>query len=156
MNQKLWTAAGLGAVSGLRTLTGVASVSRELAGRRRLPRSASRLEAWLADDLVAAAVTGLALGELVADKLPGLPDRVAPGPLFGRATVGGVLGALAAGADHRAAGAVAGMAGAVAGAYLGWFLRREAARVTLLPDPAIALVEDAVAVTAGRELAAEL
>ncbi|MFW5951571.1 MAG: DUF4126 domain-containing protein [Gemmatimonadota bacterium] len=156
MNEKLVTAAGLGTVTGLRSMTGLAMVSRELSDRRRLPRGASRLEEWLAEDLVAVTLSALALGEIVADKLPGVPDRIAPGALFGRGLIGGLVGAIAAGADHRAAGAAIGTAAAVCAAYLGWFLRQEAGRATMLPDAAVALVEDAVALASARELAREL
>jgi uncharacterized membrane protein len=155
MNQDLTVAAGLGAVTGLRSMTGLAVLSRTYADRR-VPWRASRLREWLARDAVANTVIALALGELVADKLPGVPDRIAPGPLFGRGLIGAVLGALVAGADQRAAGAAAGAATAIVAAYLGWFARREAGRATFLPDPVVALVEDGLAVTAARELTADL
>jgi uncharacterized membrane protein len=155
-SDRLGVAAGLGAVAGLRSMTPLAMVSRELADRRSLPRGASALEEWLARDLVAIALTGLALGELAADKLPGIPDRISPGPLFGRAMVGGILGAIAVDDDDRPLGILVGVAAAAVGAYLGWFLRREAGRVTMLPDAALALGEDALAVAASRELAQEI
>lgn len=146
----------LGGVTGLRSLTPLAMVSRELSDRRRLPRHASRLEEWLARDTVAITLSALALGEIVADKLPGLPDRISPGPLFGRGLLGGVLGAIAAGPDDRALGALIGTAAAVAGAYKGWFLRRETVRATMLPDAAVAIAEDAFAIAATREVVGEL
>lgn len=156
MSERLWIAAGLGAVTGLRSMSGLALVSRELSDRRRLPGSARRLEAWLAEDMVAVALSALALGEMLADKLPGVPARVAPGPLFGRGLIGGLLGALAVGRDERALGAAVGVAAAVMAAYAGWFLRREAGRATFLPDMAVALAEDAMVVAAARELTNEL
>lgn len=152
MNDWIGTAAGLGAVTGLRSMTGLAMVSRELSDRRRLPRHASRLEEWLAEDMVAVALSGLALGEMVADKLPGIPDRIAPAPLFGRGLIGAVLGALVAGPDDRALGAAVGAGAALAGSWLGWLLRAELGRVLPLPNMAVALAEDAMAVAAAREL----
>lgn len=156
MNVSLGTAAGLGAVTGLRSMTGLAAVSRTLSDRRRLPRSATRLEEWLAEDTVAIVLSALAIGEIATDKLPGIPDRVAPGPLFGRALIGALVGAVAAGPDDRAAGAAVGAGAAITAAWLGWFLRREAGRATLLPDAAIAIAEDALALSAARELVQEL
>ena len=156
MNQWIGTAAGLGAISGLRSMTGLAMASRELSHRRRLPRHASRLEEFLAGDRVALTFSALALGEIVADKLPGIPDRISPGPLFGRGLMGGILGALAAGHDHRAAGAAIGVASAIIGSYVGWLVRREAGRATMLPDIVFALAEDAAALAAAHELASEL
>ena len=40
----------------------------------------------------------------------------------------------------------------MAGAYAGWFLRREAVRATMLPDAALAVGEDALAVAASYEI----
>lgn len=156
MTHWIGTAAGLGAVSGMRSMTGLAMLSRELADRRRLPRNASQLQKWLADDTVAVTLSALALGEMVADKLPGIPDRISPGPLFGRALVGGIVGAAVADADQRPAGVLVGAAAAIAASWTAWFLRREAHRATMLPDAALALAEDAMAVTAAREVLKEL
>lgn len=153
---QLGVAAGLGAVTGMRSLTGLAMVSRELSDRRRLPRHASRLEEWLAEDLVAIALSGLALGELVVDKVPGVPDRIRPSSLLGRGLIGSLLGAIAAGRDDRALGAAVGGAAAVVASFAAWFARAQAARITMLPDPALALAEDALALAAAREVAREL
>ena len=155
-SDRLAMAAGLGLVTGLRSMTPIAMVSRELSDRRRLPRHASRLEEWLARDMVAVTLSALALGEILADKLPAIPARVSPGPLVGRGVLGGVVGALAADVDERALGAVVGAAAAVVGAWAGWFLRREAVRATMLPDAALALGEDALAVAASYEIVKEL
>lgn len=154
MRDELITAAGLGAVTGLRSLAALALTARELSGRR-VPRGAVKLRQWLARDDLAAGLAVLSVGELIADKLPGLPDRIGPGPLGGRAVIGGLLGALAV-ERNRLAGAVAGCAAAVASAYGGWFLRREVARATTIPDPVIAVAEDAVAITTAARLTGRL
>lgn len=159
MKRSLGTAVGLGAVTGLRSLTGAALLARELSHEER-PRwrshRRSRLERWLEEPAVARTLQVLAAGELIADKLPGTPDRIAPPSLAGRAVIGGLLGAICAGEDRRSAGAAVGAGAAVAAAFAGWWLRREAGRATYLPDAAIAIAEDAVAVAAGRELTAEI
>lgn len=151
MKRSLATAAGLGFVSGLRSMQGLAWVSRDLSSRR-VPRRAGRLERWLARDDVALLLTAGAVGELAVDKLPGIPDRIAPPPLLGRAAAGGVVGAVAAGRGQEAVGATLGAVAAVAGTFAGWFVRREAGRRTGLPDAVLALVEDAVAIASAREL----
>ncbi len=155
-SDRLAMAAGLGLATGMRSMTPIAMVSRELSDRPRLPRHASRLEEWLARDMVAVTLSAMALGELVADKLPGIPARVSPAPLFGRGVLGGVVGALAAGEDDRALGAVVGAIAAVVGSYAGWFLRREAVRATMLPDAALAVGEDALTIAASYEIVQEL
>lgn len=160
MNRSLATAAGLGAVTGLRSMTGAALVARELSTRgapsRWRRRSHSTLERWLTDRKVARALQVMAAGEILVDKLPGAPDRVAPASLAARAAVGAILGAAVAGDERRGAGAAVGAVAAIAACFAGWWLRREAGRATHLPDAALAVAEDAVAVAAARELAAEV
>jgi uncharacterized membrane protein len=148
--EELIAAVGLGAVTGLRSMTALALIARELSGRT-LRRPAGRLQRWLARDRVAAAIGLLAVGEIIADKLPGLPDRIRPGPLGGRAGIAGLLGAMAVDRG-RLAGACTGAAAAVGAAHGGWWVRRELSRSTALPDPIIALLEDAVAIVTAGEL----
>jgi uncharacterized membrane protein len=150
MNRSLATAAGLGAVTGMRSMQALAWVSRDLS--RRLPRKANRLERWLAAHPVSLGLSAFALGELVADKLPVAPDRVRPGPLLGRAVLGACVGAVAAPRGRELAGAAVGATAATAAAAAAWYLRREAQRATRLPDPVFGMVEDAVAAALAREL----
>lgn len=153
MDRSLATAAGLGAVSGLRTMQGLAWVSHALSSHR-VPRRATGLERWLARRDVATAIAGLASAELAADKLPAIPARITLPPMLGRALAGAMVGAVAAGRDRQIAGAAVGASAAVAASFAGWFLRREMGRVTLLPDLAVALAEDALTVALARELVA--
>ncbi len=136
-SQRYLRAFGIGLVSGLRSLTGPA---------------AARIRAGGAPALV---LPLLALGELVADKLPGIPARTAPPSLIVRALAGGFAGSSLTGRDgDRRIGFALGAAGAVAGAYLGLRLRTAARNASGLPDPVVALVEDVVAVSAGLLLSA--
>lgn len=151
MTRSLMTAAGLGAVSGLRSMQALAWVSRSLAGQPPA-RGAGPLERLLSHDLVAGALATAAAGELAVDKHPSAPDRIHPTALLGRVAAGAAVGSVAAGRDQQLLGAVAGAGCAVAAAYAGWFLRREAGRVDLLPDMAMALAEDALAVALARRL----
>ena len=148
MTDRLLAAAGLGAATGLRSMTGLALASRELTGRSA--GDADALREWLADDTVSYVLTGLAIAELVADKLPEVPDRVDPAPLAARGVVGAVVGAMAGGEDYWAAGAAIGAAAAVASAWLGWAVRKEAGWATGLPDPVLAVLEDVAAVSTAR------
>ena len=151
MTHSLGSAAGLGVVSGLRSMQGLAWTSRSLAGRRPV-RGVGHLERFLSHDLVAGALSVAAAGELAVDKHPSTPDRTHPAALLARAAAGAAVGSIAAGRDHRLLGALTGAGCAVAGAYAGRFLRREAGRVTSLPDIAFAVAEDAVAVSMARRL----
>src|SRR5579871_1554076 len=51
---------------------------------------------WISHLSVAIALTVLALGEMIGDKLPRVPDRVSAGPLVWRLVLGGLAGAIAA------------------------------------------------------------
>ena len=130
-------ALGIGLVSGLRSLTGPAAARVRLGGTPAL------------------VLPLLALGELVADKLPGIPPRTSPPALAARALAGGFAGASLVGDEgDRRIGFALGAAGAVAASFLALRLRRAADEATGLPDPLIALVEDAAAISAGLLLSA--
>ena len=90
----LLRAAALGAASGSRSTAGVTAVA--LASRRGDPgRVASGL-----GSTAGTAVSGvLALGELVSDKLPATPSRLAPPALGGRVLLGGTAAAAEARRD---------------------------------------------------------
>ena len=89
-------------------------------------------------------------GELVGDKLPSTPSRVAGGAIVGRVVAGAVVG-LAMGttelrADRRVQGALVGAVGAIVGSFAGYLGRKAVVERTGLPDVAVALVEDALTV----------
>ena len=87
----------------------------------------------------------------MGDKLPMTPSRLAPGPLFGRVVGGAVAGALVA-RDVRGSawtGALLGPGGAVLGSFAGNKLRAKVVKVSGLPDPLVAIVEDAIALGLG-------
>jgi uncharacterized membrane protein len=83
-------------------------------------------------------------GELVADKLPFAGDRIAPPAVGARVASGAYTGRAVAGAP----GALAAAVSAAAGSYATWRLRRWVGRRTGLPDPLVAVAEDAVALGA--------
>jgi uncharacterized membrane protein len=88
------------------------------------------------------------LGELVADKLPFIPNRTRVGPFVGRIMSGALAGAaLAAGTGQSLPlGAVAGAIGGIAGTLAGYRARTGLVRTLGTPDYVIALAEDVVAV----------
>jgi uncharacterized membrane protein len=127
----------LGAASGARSLLGVATVvARSDASLPPIFR-----QPWTRRLLVAAAA-----GELVADKLPTTPSRLEPPGIAGRLA----LGALAAGLSAQTrkapwlAAAAIGASSAAVSAKVGHDVRARLAQHA--PDPAVAVVEDALAV----------
>jgi uncharacterized membrane protein len=88
----------------------------------------------------------LAIGELIADKLPMIPKRTAPAPLMARVVTGALCGAClcAAAGKSSLAGTLLGGIGAIVGAFLGYGIRR---RLDLhIRDLVVAICEDVVTV----------
>jgi uncharacterized membrane protein len=147
---------GIGMVTGLRSMTGPAVVCWA-AHLGWLNLEGSRL-AFMESTAATYGFSVLALGELVADKLPFIPNRTSPGPLFGRIILGALSGAaicMAAG-PSTIAGAILGAAGGVIGAFAGYRARAGLVRKSRLPDWVIALAEDLVAVGGGLFLVSRL
>ncbi len=140
---------GIGLVTGLRSMTGPALVCWA-AHLGWLNLEGSRL-VFMESTLATYSFSALALGELVADKLPFIPNRTSPGPLFGRVILGALSGAaLCVATGHSLAiGAILGGAGGAMGAFAGYQARARLVKTSRLPDWVIALSEDLVAVGGG-------
>jgi uncharacterized membrane protein len=129
----------LGAASGLRSQLGVAAV---------VARSDPSLPLMFREPWIRRLLLAAAAGELVVDKLPATPSRLAPQGIVPRL----VLGALAASlsAQTRQASwlpaAALGASSAAIAARLGHDVRARLALHT--PDAAVALAEDALALGA--------
>lgn len=99
---------------------------------------------WVAKLVTVIVFTVLALGELVADKLPCIPDRTSTGPLLVRLLLGGLVGAIVAvglnGSEFE--GAILGVGGALVGAFGGYLFRREIVVKSQGKDWPVAVVED--------------
>jgi uncharacterized membrane protein len=100
----------------------------------RINLEGSRL-VFVGSPLATYGFSALALGELVADKLPFIPSRTSPGPLFGRVVLGALSGATlcAATGGSLASGAILGGAGGAIGAFAGYQARARLVRPSL-PD----------------------
>lgn len=147
-------AAGLGWTAGMRSMSAPALLSRALNGRRRLRQPAAALASTTARRLLTLA----AVGEIVADKLPGMPARTTPPVLAGRIASGALVGAAVAAARRAPLGpsALAGVAGAVAGSYAMLAARQKAGDALDTSDATVAVGEDALTLSLGRGLAARV
>jgi len=136
----------IGVVAGLRSMTAPAAVA--WAARLGHLHLEGTPLSFLASPVAAYLLSALALGELVADKLPKTPSRTRPGPFVGRIITGGLAAAaLTAGAGGSLAlGAVLGAIGAVAGTLGGYQARTRLVRALNVPDYVVALAEDVVAI----------
>jgi len=114
-----------------------------VAGSRALVAPAATLAA---EDSIWTGLAALAaVGELVIDKLPFTPSRLAPPLFLARVVAGAYCGSSVAARRYgsRAGGAVLGVAGAIAAALLGSRVRSFAADRDW-PDFPVALAEDAI------------
>ena len=104
--------------------------------------------AFLANKVSLVVFSLLAIGELIADKLPVIPGRTQPGPLGARIVFGAICGTALclSGGASLLMGAILGGVGGVAGAFAGYNYRRWLSRGARFPDLLIALLEDLVAV----------
>ena len=137
-------ALAIGIVAGLRSLTAPAVVAWG-AHLGWLNLQGSPL-AFMGSTTAVAILSVLAIGELVADKLPMVPKRTAPAPLLARVVTGGLCGAClcAAAGKSLLAGTLLGGIGGIVGAFLGYGTRR---RLDLhIKDFIIAVCEDLLAV----------
>ena len=144
---------GLAALAGSRTMAAPALVSRSL--KKRPSRQFSRTRfATMQSPGTARLLTVLAAGEMIGDKLPGVPARICPTALIGRGLSGALVGATLFARQHDSPwrGAAVGVLSAMAGAYATYYLRKTLADHTLLPDPVWGGLEDLLVVKAGQRL----
>ena len=95
--------------------------------------------------------TLLAVGELIADKLPNTPARTAPLGLIARIFLGGACGvslAISAGGSLFFSVLLASI-GALFGTFVGYHSRRLVVSKAHVPDLAVAVAEDAIAIAGG-------
>jgi uncharacterized membrane protein len=137
-------ALGIGILAGLRSLTAPAVVAWG-AHLSWLNLHGSPL-AFMGSTTAVVVFSLLAIGELVADKLPVIPKRTAPAPLMARVLTGALCGACLCAAARKSllAGALLGGIGGIVGAFLGYGVRR---RLGLhIKDAVVAVCEDAIAI----------
>jgi uncharacterized membrane protein len=133
----------LGIAAGMRSMSAPAAAVAAARSRNAAPGSSPKLIGNLDASTVFAL---LALAELVADKLPFMPDRKSPSAFAWRVLTGAVSAAAAtAGESLLPLAIVAGGAGAVAGTLGGSALRSRLAALFGHDFPA-ALVEDALVI----------
>jgi uncharacterized membrane protein len=136
----------IGVASGLRTFTPIALLSW-VAIWGWVPLAGSRL-AFLGTFPGALIVSFLALGELVGDKLPITPSRLAAGPLGARVVTASLAAAaLSIGAGEPwILGIICGALGSLGGAYAGFHARHALVRRFRIRDWIIAVAEDLVTI----------
>ena len=142
-------AAALGALAGMRSMSAPAMVS-QVAKAGRLAMGHPELD-FFHSPKAAYAMTALAIGEAIADKLPFMPKRTQAPSLLGRAAMGGLSGAAISSSKRKSPfwGAIVGAAGAIGATYAFCYLRQAAKEKLHVPDAVAAIVEDAIVAGSG-------
>jgi uncharacterized membrane protein len=145
-------AAVLGAISGMRSMAAPAIVSR-FAHTGLLPLQDSQIK-FLTHKNSAKTMAVMAIGEMVADKLPFIPKRTSVFPLMTRAVSGALSATAFTKARKRSAvlGALIGSLAAVGASYGAYKLRKVVGDKTHLPDTIVAVAEDALVAACGFAL----
>jgi uncharacterized membrane protein len=150
----LLRASAIGAVAGFRSMTAPAIAAHALArSEDPLGLSGPRPPAWCAwieQPAARRALTALAGGEMAADKTPWVPARDEPAPLAARAASGAFSAAALARKRPLLPVVLAGGVAAIATTLASRRLRAELVQATGLPDPLVAIIEDALALALGR------
>jgi uncharacterized membrane protein len=136
----------LGCLTGLRSLTAPALVC--WAAHLGWLNFAGTKLAFIDRPVTLVVLTLLAIVELIADKLPKTPARTAPPGLIARIVLGCLCGvALATSVGgNLLVPAIVGVVGALIGTFAGYKIRHTLVLRTHLPDFAVALAEDVIAV----------
>jgi uncharacterized membrane protein len=140
----------LGCIAGLRSLTAPAVVC--CAARLGWLKLAGTKLSFMGHPRTLIFFTLLAVIELISDKLPKTPARTAPPGLIARIVFGGLCGvalAISAGGSSPITAAIVGVVGAVCGTFAGYNIRHTLVVRAHLPDFAVALAEDAIALAGG-------
>ncbi len=144
MSTYIW-ALLIGVVTGLRSMTAPAAVS--WAARLAWLHLENTWLAFLGFAATPYIISGLAVLELITDKLPKTPSRKTPGPFAARVVVGALCGAALGASNHvLAGGLIAGAVGAVLGTLGGYEFRSRLVGAIGGNDLPIALLEDAIAI----------
>ena len=136
----------IGLVSGLRAFTGVAAVT--WAARLGWIHLAGSPLAFMGSTWALVLFTILALVEYVTDQLPSTPPRTVPMQLGARLVLG-ILAGLSlsiAGGASLAMGLVCAIVGVFIGTYGGFYARTGLVRALKVPDIAVAIPEDLIAI----------
>ncbi len=154
LNTTAWPAFAWGVLAGMRSLSAPAFMAHYLS-QSNSPILANSPMRFLQNAKVATSLKVLAGTEVIGDKWPRAPNRIAAPVLLVRILSGALVGAAYSLHQHQSwrTGALLGGAGAVAGSYSFFYLRTSLSKNTPAPDLVYALLEDALVLTGGISLA---
>ena len=97
----------------------------------------------------------LAVGEFIVDKLPFTPPRIKPAGVTARIISGGFSAVIISKAkgNDLIVGVIFGSIGALTSTFAFYFIRKKVGEKINIYDPILGVIEDALIVSAGLELA---
>lgn len=150
---RFWPAVGYATLAGMRSMSAPAYLSHHLTRNPSWFLLSSPLR-MLQKPLVATGFKLAAAGEMVMDKLPATPDRIAPPVLLGRLLSGALVGAAVykSREGSSATGAVVGGLSAVVATFVSYALRKGISAQANWPIAAVGVGEDALVLSTGAAL----
>jgi uncharacterized membrane protein len=150
ITKPFWQSLSLGLLAGMRSASAPAITSHILSHHQSNALADSPLK-FMQSEKVATALKFFAVQELVADKLPGVPDRIKPISVAFRVTSGALSGAsiYKANGGNTVIGALIGGSAAAASTFASFFIRKATVKHTTIIDPIIGSLEDVLVVGAG-------
>ena len=150
---KFWPTMGFATLAGMRSMSAPAFLSHYFSRQPHAGLAGSKLR-FLQKPVTASVLKLLAAGEMVADKLPNTPDRIAPPVLLGRLLSGALVGAAWYKSHHGSAlsGGVLGGLAAVAATFVSYALRVGISEQAGVPVALVGAGEDALVLAGGAAL----
>ena len=150
---KFWPVMGFATLAGMRSMSAPAFLSHYLSRQPHAGLAGSSLR-FMQKPFTASVLKLMAAGEMVADKLPTMPDRVAPPVLLGRLLSGSLVGAAWYKSRHGSAlsGGLLGGLVAVAATFVSYALRTGISEQSEIPVALVGVGEDALVVAGGAAL----
>jgi len=138
----------IGVIAGLRSMTAPAVVS--WGARLGWLHLEGTPLAFLGSPITSYILSALALGELIADKLPTTPSRKTLAPFMGRIGTGALSGAaIGAASGGLLGGLIAGALGGAFGTLGGYEFRSRLVKAIGGKDLPVAILEDVIAIAGG-------
>ncbi|MBD2723348.1 DUF4126 family protein [Hymenobacter armeniacus] len=148
-----WPTVGFATLAGMRSMSAPAFLSHYLSRQPHAGLAGSRLR-FLQKPVTAGLLKVMAAGEMVADKLPNTPNRIAPEVLAGRLLSGALVGAAWYRSRHGSAlgGGLLGAAVAFASTFVSYALRTGISEKSGVPVALVGVGEDALVLAGGAAL----
>src|SRR3569623_934184 len=139
LSGSLWQSIGLGLVAGMRCAS-AAAIASHMLRKAETQDSANKLDKFVQSDGFSTSLNMMAIGELIADKLPFVPARTMPAGLAARIISGGISSAAVSKTNGKNIiwYALLGSAVAIGATYGFYYLRKTAGKKMDIADPLIA------------------